>query len=90
MAYDYLGRHSHPKAAKEYLKILYLAARENETAVDHALDYMFIKNIPICCETVRELIQSDQKLEKSKDVNIDSVDLNIYDQLLLGKWTVTC
>lgn len=90
MAYDYLVHHSQHKADKEYLKILYFAARENEAAVDQALEFMFEKNIPICCEKVRELIQSDQKLERSKDVTIDSVDLSVYDQLLLERGTVTC
>lgn len=90
MAYDYLNRISQPKAAKEYLQILYLAAKENEAAVDVALEYLFEKGLPISCETVRELVQSDRKLERSKDVVIDSVDLSVYDHLLLERGTVAC
>ena len=48
MAYDLLQREHAPRVAdKEYLRILHLAARENETAVDQALGYLLDSGQPI-------------------------------------------
>ncbi|MGD8263088.1 MAG: IS21 family transposase, partial [Desulfobacterales bacterium] len=49
IAYDDLKqRHSQRMAAKQYLNILHLAARESETAVDDVLRMMIDKNMSIC------------------------------------------
>ena len=52
MAYDVL-REAHPsrRASKEYLAILYLAARENESAVDEALRVLLDREEPLTAES---------------------------------------
>jgi Mu transposase, C-terminal domain len=83
IAYDDLKkRHSQLIAAKQYLNILYLAARENETAVDDVLRMMIDKNMSICDEQVEALVQSSQPVAIITEVRIPAVDLACYDQLL--------
>jgi len=47
MAYDWLKRHHPSRSAKEYLGILHLAARQNETGVDYALRTLIDEVQPI-------------------------------------------
>ena len=83
IAYDDLKqRHSQRMAAKQYLNILHLAARESETAVDDVLRMMIDKNISICDEQVEALVRSSQPVAAVTKVRIPSVDLSCYDQLL--------
>jgi hypothetical protein len=82
IAYDDLKqRHCQSVAAKQYLNILYLAARESETAVDDVLRMMIDKNIKICDEQVQTLVQSRQPVAVATEVCIEAVDLTGYDQL---------
>ena len=82
MAYDILKRGSTNRADKEYLKILYLAARENESAVDDALRYLFDSEEPVTVRAVEEIIESGRKPNSPRDVTIDDVDIKAYDVLL--------
>jgi hypothetical protein len=83
IAYDGLKkRHTQLKAAKKYLNILYLAARESELAVDNALQVLIDKNTDITDELVEELIRSNEPVPTVTEVHIQAVDLTCYDQLL--------
>ena len=83
IAYDDLKqRHCQAIAAKQYLSILYLAARENETAVDDVLRMMINKNMNISHEQVKALVRSSQPVPVATKVRIPAVDLSCYDQLL--------
>jgi hypothetical protein len=83
IAYDDLKqRHCQSVATKQYLNILYLAARESETAVDDVLRMMIDKNIRICDEQVEALVHSSQPVPVATKVRIPAVDLACYDQLL--------
>ena len=83
MAYDELKRHhAVTKTSKEYLLILKLAAKENESAVDEALRFLFDRSKPISAETVKELVLSDRRPAPVTDVTIPAVVLHSYDCLL--------
>ena len=83
IAYDDLKqRHCQSVAAKQYLNILYLAARESETAVDDVLRMLIDKNVRICDEQVEALVRSSQPVPDATKVCIPAVDLTCYDQLL--------
>lgn len=83
MAYDALKQHhSVSKAGKEYLRILALAARENETSVDETLRFIFDHNGTISAEVVGDLVLSDRKPRPVTDVTISDVVLSNYDCLL--------
>jgi len=88
MAYDLLKRSSPNRASKEYLKILYLAARENETLVDKALDFLIDNEETITVDAVESLVRSEQNITSTKDVCIDKVDIKAYDALIEGRMVV--
>jgi hypothetical protein len=82
IAYDDLkNRHAQSVAAKQYLRILYLAARESETAVDDALRMLIDKNLEISSERVESIVHSNQPVPTVTEVTIPAVDLTCYDQL---------
>jgi hypothetical protein len=83
IAYDDLKqRHSQSMAARQYLNILHLAARESETAVDDVLRIMIDKNMSICDEQVEALVRCSQPAAAATKVRIPAVDLACYDRLL--------
>jgi len=84
VAYDLLHRDRPFRADKDYLCLLHLAARENETAVDEALAYLIAEGLPLTVEAVEELVRSATELPSPKDVVIERIDLATYDALLTG------
>ncbi len=83
IAYDDLKqRYSQVTAAKQYLSILHLAARENEAAVDDVLRMMIDKNKSISYEQVEAFVRSSQPVPEATKIRIPAVDLSCYDQLL--------
>jgi len=90
IAYDWLKRHHPSRAAKEYLGILYLAARENEAAVDEALRMLIDKELPIDIETVERIVCSEGQIPSAVQVTVAPVDLAAYDALLSSKEGLPC
>jgi hypothetical protein len=83
LAYDELkDRHTLPKAAKEYLKILRLAARESETAVTAALATLCGRQA-ITADAVATLLLTPQQPAAVTEIRVDPVDLATYDCLLI-------
>ena len=82
MADDQLQRRSPQRAAKEYLRILHLAARVNETAVDTALHHLIDQDQAITAESVEALVYVEtQQLFSPENVVVNEVDLAAYDDL---------
>jgi hypothetical protein len=90
VAYDWLKRRRPSRATKEYLQILHLAARENETAVDDALRTLINQDQPIELEAVKSLVCGQQEVPSATEVNIAEVDLAAYDTLLGFAGVATC
>lgn len=67
---------------KEYLKILNLAAKENEGLVDNAIKYLIETSTPIKYENIEKLVKNSQAIIPINDVDIQDVNINIYDTLL--------
>jgi len=82
MAYDYLKDHHSTRGTKEYLKILDLAAKESEAGVDDALRWLMDQDQPISFDAVEVILMTNQRIPQITDVEIDEVDLNLYDNLL--------
>ncbi|HPL30876.1 MAG TPA: IS21 family transposase, partial [Anaerolineae bacterium] len=82
MAYDALVAQQPERADREYLKLLYLAARENETAVQEALRALLDGERPLSVAAVEDLVRSGQRLAPPTEVLIEPVDLRAYDALL--------
>jgi len=83
MAYDWLLEHSPAKADKEYLKILYLAAREGESLVDGILRCLISETAPIGSVEVKKRLECGNKIPSPLEINVDQVNLETYDSLLM-------
>ena len=82
VAYDELQeRHTQQVAAREYLKILAMAAKESETAVMAALTELCGRQ-PITAQAVEELVRAQQLPSPVAEVGVVAVDLASYDRLL--------
>jgi hypothetical protein len=89
IAYDELKRRNANRAGKQYVKILYLAARENEAAVDGVLRQLIEEERTISYEAVEERLRSGSPQDDAfQDVVINPVDVRVYDELLSGKVVV--
>ena len=82
MAYDALRSRQPSRAAKEYLSILYLAARESEAGVDEALRVLIEEGGAIGAKVVEAMVLSGQEPVRAREVVIAKVDLGTYDALL--------
>jgi len=90
MAYDELKRRHPSRAAKEYLEILHLAARENEAAVDNALRTLLDKELPINFEAVERIVGNPGEIPWTVQIVVAEVDLAAYDALLRNKEVSAC
>jgi hypothetical protein len=82
VCYDTLERQSGVRADKEYLKILYLAARGEEAAVERAINHLLAKEERLSAEAVEGALSSQTDLTSLRDVAIDQIALSAYDTLL--------
>ena len=85
MAYDALQERSPGRAARDYLRILELAARESEAGVDAVLGRLLEWNVPITPTVVADHLAHDLGLPRAMEVTITTVDLSMYDELLESK-----
>jgi hypothetical protein len=85
VAYDRLKSQYADSADKQYLKILELAARENESLVEAAIGHLCDLNRAMSFEAVEAVVLCRQKLAAPTSVCVDEVDLSAYDQLLDGE-----
>jgi hypothetical protein len=85
MAYDALRESQPERGHKEYLGILYLAARQSETAVDEALRMLLASDQPVTRAAVEELVQRAEKVPAVTEVIVEEVNLLDFDDLFLHK-----
>ena len=81
-AYDALLEHSPTRAAKDYLRILELAAKGSEAGVDAVLGRLLEWAHPITPTVVVEQLRQDLGLPRAMEVVVTAVDLLTYDLLL--------
>lgn len=83
MAYDALCRqHADKRAAREYLKILQLAARQSEAAVQDALRAALAGGQAISFAAVEAAVKSSQQVPAVTEVQVGAPDLRGFDSLL--------
>jgi hypothetical protein len=85
MAYDTLVEQNRSGADKEYLAILYLAARQSEAGVDEALNRLLSAGWAINASAVEALLVESQSPGPARDPRVTPVDLSVYDALLEAK-----
>ncbi len=82
MAYDALKSQRPARAHKEYLGMLYLAARQTESGVDDALRTLLEQGASISVEAVETLLTAQEPSSQAMDVVIAQIDASAYDRLL--------
>jgi len=83
MAYDALQENTPARAAKEYLKILKLAAEEGETAVDEGLRELLERKgeAAITVESIGEVLRRLDTIRPVTVVEVAAVNLASFDEL---------
>jgi transposase len=84
MAYDLLLTSHGARAAKEYLRILELAAMENESAVDEALRDLLDRGLVVDFASVAHHVAQATSVAPPRQVHVAPVDLCGYDALMTG------
>lgn len=84
MAYDRLKKqHTAQKAAKEYLRILEMAAKEGEGLVDDILKGILQLPIDVVAGDVEMFVESNKRHPRPQtEVKVTQPDLGAYDELL--------
>jgi len=82
IAYDTLRQRVPLQANKEYLKILYAAAKEGETLVEHALQQLMLDDKPVSSDAIDRCIAQGRDIPLPADVTVEPVALEAYDELL--------
>jgi hypothetical protein len=85
LAYDTLVEQQPRRAAREYVRILHLAARGSEVGVEAALARLMGRQVPLSVQAVEEELRRDQPPAAATEVTVAAVDLSLYDGLLEGK-----
>jgi hypothetical protein len=85
MAYDALREQQRQRAAKEYLGILLLAARETESGVEAALGRLLDAGGALSAKEVAEELKRSSGVPSATAVAVGPVDLGSYDDLLTSK-----
>ena len=85
MAYDNLRETTPCRASREYLQILELAARENESLVDDALRALIEEDRPITFEAVKEWVERREAARPATDVQVELTTLLSFDVLFQYK-----
>jgi hypothetical protein len=83
LAYDAFIATNPKRGHKDYLKLLNLAARENELLVETALHHLMENETEITLDAVKSLIECGKELSSIEDINIADVELKDYDSLLM-------
>src|SRR6185312_10292035 len=74
-AYDVLKQRQPARAAKEYLRILHLAAQQGEAVVEAALDGLLGAGGPLNADAVQERVRQAAPIRPATEVTVAPVDL---------------
>lgn len=82
MAYDHLKRENPLRADKEYVNILYVAAKEGESLTESAIRHILSQEQTLSVRKIKEIIEEKGKIPPVTDVTVEDVPLSRYDELL--------
>ncbi len=85
MAYDALRETTPDRASRGYLKILELAARENESLVDDALRSLLDGDQPIMAQAVVDWNGRHEPARAATEVQVEATELSSFDLLFCHK-----
>ena len=82
VTYDVLKKDNPNTANKKYLQILYLTAQESEVGVQRALELLLNERQSINVDALREMLETENKIEAIPDIQMPEIDLEVYDRFL--------
>ena len=82
MAYDWLRLNMTLQANKQYVRILYYAAKEGQTVTENAIRYLLEQDKELTSLNVQHLIEQRSRIPSVTDVVVESNSLESYDVLL--------
>ncbi len=82
MAYDWLHSNMMLQANKQYVRILYYAAKEGQTVTEDAIRYLLGQNKGVTALNVQHLIGQQNRIPLVTDVVVETNSLASYDILL--------
>jgi len=82
MAYDWLRSNMTLQANRQYVRILYCAAKEGQTVTENAIQYLLEQDKEITALNVQHLIDQRSRIPSVKDVVVETNSLVSYDALL--------
>ncbi len=88
IAYDLLKEQHPVRANKKYLKILNLAAKENEDLVDRTLRMLIDTGKPLEYKAIEKLVKFEEIYDIPSSIVIPPVDLDYFDKLLECEVTI--
>ncbi len=82
MAYDWLRSNMTLQANRQYVRILYCAAKEGQTVTENAIRYLLEQDREITALNVQHLIDQRSRIPSVTDVVVETNRLESYDVLL--------
>ncbi len=82
MAYDWLRSNMTLQANRQYVRILYYAAKEGQTVTENAIHYLLEQDKELTSLNVQHLINQRNRIPSVTDVVVESNSLESYDVLL--------
>lgn len=82
MAYDWLRSNMTLQANRQYVRILYCAAKEGQTVTENAIRYLLEQDKEITALNVQQLIDQRNRIPLATDVVVETNSLESYDALL--------
>lgn len=82
MAYDWLRSNMTLQANRQYVRILYCAAKEGETVTENAIRYLLGQDKELTALNVQHQIEERNRIPSLTDVVVESNSLASYDALL--------
>ena len=82
ITYDWLRSNMTLQANRQYVRILYCAAKEGQAVVEDAIRYLLAQDKEITAVNVQHLIDQRSRIPSVKDVVVETNRLESYDALL--------
>lgn len=84
IAYDWLKLNMPMQANKQYVKILYYAAKESQEKTEHAIRYLIENGEEVTELNVKQQVEERHQPIPLTEVNVQHNNIELYDQLLGG------
>lgn len=82
MIYDWLRSNMPLQANRQYVKILYYAAKEGQTITENIIRHLFEQGLEPNAANVEHQMNQKNQLPSVTDVKVSNIEMELYDELL--------